>query len=961
MSPEENNSNIDFSQITGLSKIKDEQAARERAANQTVNDYDRGDMGSPEGNNINVNIDNIVGLPQVKDKLDAERAEAERAAALERSRQQMGLMSLGEGSFDGGREDKKPEVVRPVTPVKVEKTPLSGPPLPNPLREYVNYTYNLSFHVIPPEIYNRMAVDKNYVYIPKDQNGRGTVLIASAGRRDQKIFDRHPEFKEDFYFENLKFTTVVGMNSRSRHSNAIEINFTLIEPYGFTLINRLLKIADQLNTKSWMQIPFMLQIDFMGNTNEGSVLHPIPNQTKYLPVKLIGCKSKVTPRGAEYQLQCVPFNHQAFTETIASTPAHFEVQATTIKDFFSVTGSAGEAENIIRVRKAGKERQDQLAKQIEDEKKKDPKSPRIAELGREINSLNRDIQTMGYQVGSYAAALNSYQLQLQKNNHIRITEEFNFVFDPEFADSKIVVPKKTTANRTQMLTLGTPGGIAAIRAQAGLPTVGANTNIETFAINAGTNILEVISMAMRNSEFIRNQIIDPATEPPENFSVPQDGQKAADDAGKPIVWFKIIPVLELREFDTKRDIYAKKITYHVKKFTYYNTKFRDAPKSRPTYNCKEYHYMYSGKNESILSFDIDFDVMFYTAITADRGKIQTTTVQSKQPDDNKDDSQSAERPVGVTNNVTQMVSGQADQVNPGSPDSKASLVNDFSKSMMSSSRGDMINVNLKIIGDPHLIKQDDLFFNPANNPDQRVDQIVDPRSNSIIFDATEVFALLTFRTPTDINLNTGFMNFDQAEYSVFSGVYKIITVENEFSRGQFTQTLQLVRLFDQPAWDSPESMKLKSRHKTDNRPLTVAEATNPTPNPSTAPTPTTPVTLTVGDPIDVDLFTGVDEAVARQKEENTAAEAAALERSRQQMGLMSLGEGSFNGGDDNGSNLATGGFFGGAARRKYEQAKAAGQLTTTPTINPGVARDQKELRNQLEDIPQIDYSAIFPN
>jgi hypothetical protein len=41
-------------------------------------------------------------------------------------------------------------------------------------------------------------------------------------------------------------------------------------------------------------------------------------------------------------------------------------------------------------------------------------------------------------------------------------------------------------------------------------------------------------------------------------------------------------------------------------------------------------------------------------------------------------------------------------------------------------------------------------------------------------------------------------------------VYKIVQVENEFSRGQFTQTLDLIRLFDQPAWDSLQGSKIKS-------------------------------------------------------------------------------------------------------------------------------------------------------
>lgn len=777
LSPEENNKYVDVSQIVGLATIKDNNERRRNAA------------GAGRGN----------GQAELeKRRRDAEAAEARAAAEEERRRTAAAAAAAA---------------------TKVQPIKWQGIPRPNPLREYANYTYNLSFHVIPPEKYNRLATEPGYQYVNDDN----TVLIASAGRRGDKIFQRHPKFKEDFYFENLKFITVVGMNSRSRHSNAIDINFTLVEPYGFTLINRLLAVADQLKTKSWMQIPFMLQIDFMGNTDEGELLTPIPKQSKFLPVKLIGVKSKVTQRGAEYQLQCIPYGHQAFTETAVSTPAMFEVTATTIKDFFSTSGSAGEAANIMRVKNAGKDRQDQIAKEIEAEKKKDPKSPRIADLQKESNALNKDISATSYRVNSYAAALNSYQTQLKQNNHIKVTEEVKFVFDPEFADSKIVFPKKTASTRTPMLTLNTPGGIAAIRAQAGLPTAGTDTTTEVFNVNAGTNILEVISMAMKNSEFIRNQFKDPAVEP-------TDPQKAADDLGKPIIWFKIVPVLKLKDFDSKRDVYAKEITYHVKKYVHYNTKFRDAPKAQPSYSCKEYHYMYTGKNESILSFDIDFDIMFYTSITADRAKTQRDRTQPQDPQDNKDNSPAESQSVTVANNVTQPVSGQADQVNPVSVDSKATLVNDFSKSMMSSSRGDMINVKLKIIGDPELIKQDDVFKNPANNPAdfENSTEPIDPKTQSLLFDFSEIFALLTFRTPVDWDPSDGEMKFEDTEYSVFSGVYKIITVENEFTRGQFTQTLDMVRLFDQPAWDSLQGSKIKNKN-TDQRsenPETIADLEN---------------------------------------------------------------------------------------------------------------------------------------
>ena len=698
---------------------------------------------------------------------------------------------------DKDKNKNKPGGTTEVTP-KIEL----GPPRENPLFDYANYTYGLSFHVIPIEKYNNL-IKNNVAYTNSDD----TVLVASAGRRGAD-FGRSARFNEDFYFENLKMTTVVGLNSRNKNTNAIEINFSLIEPYGFTFINRLLQVAEDVGAKNWFQIPFMLQIDFFGNDDLGGLAHPIKNQTKYIPVKLIGCKSKVTSKGSEYQLQAVPYTHTAYSETVVSTPAFFEVTAKKVEDFFSSKGSAGQADMIMKTQKAGKERVEQINKEIEEERKKDPKSTRIAEKEKDLNKISQDVKNTTYLVNSYTAAINSWQKQLKENKHQEQAEYYEFVFDPEIGASEIVTPKKTQASRTPMLTLNTPGGIAAIRAQAGLPAAGTDVNTELFSINAGTSIIEVINQVMRNTKYIRDQFEDPP-----NANAPE----------KPINWYKIVPVVELLEFDSKLDKYSRKITYYINKYVQHNTKFRDGPKSHPTSYSKKYSYMYTGQNKDVIDFTIDFDTMFYTAITADKSKVEKIQVQ-KQNEQKQEEPTTPPKPgVKVQNSVTQPVSGQADMVNPASTDSKAVLVNDFSKSAMSSSRGDMINVKLKIIGDPELIKQDDMFFNPANNPNPNTG-MVDPKSNSIVFDAGEVFALLEFRTPTDFNQETGLAEFDQTGVtSVFSGLYKIITVENEFTHGQFTQTLDMIRLFDQPEYDTLQGSEIKTNKERQPENKTIAD------------------------------------------------------------------------------------------------------------------------------------------
>jgi hypothetical protein len=130
----------------------------------------------------------------------------------------------------------------------------------------------------------------------------------------------------------------------------------------------------------------------------------------------------------------------------------------------------------------------------------------------------------------------------------------------------------------------------------------------------------------------------------------------------------------------------------------------------------------------------------------------------------------------------------------------------------------MLTVNMKIIGDPTLVKQDDLFINigqyydPAGK-NERSDGIKLGQShhrgatdqslnnNAIVTDAGEVLAWVQVLMPPDIDENTGGLRLGAGASSVnsFTGVYKIMEVQNEFSQGKFVQTLILIRYQEQEA------------------------------------------------------------------------------------------------------------------------------------------------------------------
>ena len=118
----------------------------------------------------------------------------------------------------------------------------------------------------------------------------------------------------------------------------------------------------------------------------------------------------------------------------------------------------------------------------------------------------------------------------------------------------------------------------------------------------------------------------------------------------------------------------------------------------------------------------------------------------------------------------------------------------------------MIVCELGIVGDPTLIKQDDWLYIP--DPKKAVVYTA-PTSQAtfasthghVRMDTAEVVVELNVNTPLDMDMDIEGGYGNQGLYfpgpgvyrSLFSGTYKIITIKNNFSKGIFTQKLEMVR------------------------------------------------------------------------------------------------------------------------------------------------------------------------
>ena len=124
---------------------------------------------------------------------------------------------------------------------------------------------------------------------------------------------------------------------------------------------------------------------------------------------------------------------------------------------------------------------------------------------------------------------------------------------------------------------------------------------------------------------------------------------------------------------------------------------------------------------------------------------------------------------------------------------------------------DMVNIRMEILGDPAWLGQSqfipvspELFGTKRIHRDKDMDywqsarnRIWNDEFRCYNPDVAEPIVLLNFRMPTDLNDRTGVYDLQSDQSAEFSGLYRVIGVEHNFSDGKYTNVLQMTRFNNQ--------------------------------------------------------------------------------------------------------------------------------------------------------------------
>lgn len=690
------------------------------------------------------------------------------------------------------------------------------PPLRNVLSSYASYNYIFTlgcltnFEINYPEITYRKREPS--VQILRSGGGAGSKKVTTEFEKPGRV---------EYYIDDIEIQSLVVPSKKTRHTNATFLTFKVTEPYSMGLFLQTLDLAAiKAGHKNYIKAPFLLTLEFRGWDDQGNQ-HFAPQSRRLFPLKLVNVTFNVTDQGTEYLVEAIPWHESGFSDEVQKTKTDISLKGSTVAEILQSGGNslativngrlleleqAGQVstadqyvilfpkdENVNLQAMTGDQESNDGATDLSS---KDPNSAGMRELSEDRRQEVYESLT-GIQNGEVPADFDAYLSDLlgivvRRSN---IGEAIR-----QYAEKEENISDVGRAKIVKSFLDGgeVPFGRPSFSEVEGQPGVFARGNItisdegRTITFKSGTKIQNIIEEVILLSEYGRQLS---KAEPDENGMIP---------------WFKIevdvYNVSDSAQINSTGD-YPKVYVYKVVPYFVNEMRFNSPTKPTPGLKnlkrqaIKEYNYIYTGKNQDVLEFDIQIDTAFFLAISNDRGQAHADAkkvtsnrmaAQGEEPKfktnsgntDNKSSSGSAG--VADSNQVDKPSEGSGGEEHP-----ETRIARDFNNAIVNSPT-DLVNMQMTIWGDPYFIA-DSGMGNYNSKPVQGLINLTE--DGSMNYQRSEVDVLVNFRTPIDIG-DDGYMDFPglgTQPVGAFSGLYQVISCTNNFSGGKFTQDLTMIR------------------------------------------------------------------------------------------------------------------------------------------------------------------------
>jgi hypothetical protein len=645
----------------------------------------------------------------------------------------------------------------------------SGPPFENVLENFSSYNALWTMACLEPSQFNNPLTYRN------NPSALKSIVFSSAGRFDEgrvPTVNGTPEFFVDNVEIRALMTPVIAGNT-----NAINFTFEIFEPYSMGLFLQSLQVA-AINSgyPNYLgRVPFLFQLDFIGNTDDGTAGNTVTAFTKYFTLQITGVTQQVDASGSRYTVTAIPLHHMGFADSINQTK--------------SVVKLAGGS--VVEVLASGESSLVSFLNKVEQDNVKSGKQqyPDIYEIVFPADASDN----LG--VSTTSSSL------------------FGATLNPKEIAQTII---KSTASQVGVNVGGNPISQSSMNFSA---EVGGNFvhPKESDVIDSATGVTDREKMRIdpnsREFHFAEQERI---TQIIQKVILVSDYAAAAIDpenlVGGAAKWFRVDVQMQLLEYDSQRNTRAKKIIYRVLPYLvdgYILTNPSAAApgiQEREKIVAKRYDYIYSGRNNSILNLTLQYDTMYFTGATPRSPDLSGT----KNPD-TQSPVDSPQQSVNVNQGGSSTIASASGSKTVGpdpntvkrSPMGQKTILEqiaDVFQTRFQESSADMVNIEMEILGDPYFLSDSGVnsnYFSPKGINSQIT------ADNSLNYEGSDIWVYIAFRTPVEPNLSTsqqgGLYDFQNGGgISPYSGYYKVIEVGNKFSNGTFTQTLKMLRPPGQP-------------------------------------------------------------------------------------------------------------------------------------------------------------------
>jgi hypothetical protein len=567
----------------------------------------------------------------------------------------------------------------------------------------------------------------------------------------------------NFNIDKVNIKSVIALNQRTRSANSIEGDLTIVEPYGLSLVDALVAASFDIKSKqfnTWTDRPYLLELNFKGFDDAGE---PIPASLanlyrKRFPIKITEMDiAHNSGKGTEYKLTFVNAGWTAFDINYGTTPCDITVTAGTVDEFFNTKYK-----------------------------------------------------------NSFTSKLNDYYTGLVLSRTADFADVYKFDIDKAIAQSKIV--QRDTATFAQ--------SAAAATANVTATNAGINLDQMVFTIKAKTPIIDIITRVMSRAEFfIQNQLKlikgDATGNQAEIFNAfrtTSDVKYGGANADGSIVEGS-------SSFDNRRNTFAQRFTYKIHQYATWSGKHPNLPlfSDSVPYSCKVYNYSYTGQNLDITDLKITFKNTYFTpALTFNDVFPATQTTK----DTLIEATQALNPKIELNPNLLSRIYAQIGAVATVTPMKIVPTVNkpnitrgfgilsspgaqvgaDVFDTLYTRNTGDMATLDITILGDPTLIKQDGWLYMASPTEDAEYNKWVSQnqyanKNGSLRMDTGEIPVIININTILDMDTEYGQLNkglgfpdpSNSQSSSVWSGQYQLNSVESTFEKGVFKQRLVLIR------------------------------------------------------------------------------------------------------------------------------------------------------------------------